>query len=244
MLSHAGQHSSSGFLQQQQHVHHHEGLAGTSPVFTSAMALMGQQQLRGANSGAAGFVPAAPTSTRLGIPVPRAQQHSMGAQHGLPPASLTLGGSMGGGGSHTSLLLGGSTDDLTACLNLQQLQLGANAALGFSSATAGGAAYASSPSINGSSAPIFIPGSVAAVSEHTGRAHAELAPGLPAASLSTPLHVVGSSNNIGNNNNCSTGNGHNAMAVAVAHLKLQQLMAVEQVQQQLQDEVMRLLPLI
>jgi hypothetical protein len=36
----------------------------------------------------------------------------------------------------------------------------------------------------------------------------------------------------------------NAMAAAVAQLKLQQLLAVEQIQQQLQEEVLRLLPLI
>lgn len=36
----------------------------------------------------------------------------------------------------------------------------------------------------------------------------------------------------------------NAMAVACAQLKLQQLLAVEQIQQQLQEEVLRLLPLI
>jgi hypothetical protein len=36
----------------------------------------------------------------------------------------------------------------------------------------------------------------------------------------------------------------NAAAMAVAQLKLQQLLAVEQIQQQLQNEVMRLLPLI
>lgn len=111
----------------------------------------------------------------------------------------------------------------------QQLQLASNA-LGLGAGGGIGSYGAAHGSNTTPSVPISIP-MAAPVDKQ--QQHA-----LSTGAASVPQHT-----------GCVTGHAasmpnDNAMAVAVAQLKLQQLMAVEQIQQQLQDEVMRLLPLI
>lgn len=128
-----------------------------------------------------------------------------------------LGSSLDSSGS--ALLSNGCAEGLGGSMGLpQQLQLSNNALI-----------FMGGNSVSVSTAPVAT--SLGAVSCSAQQA---MLPGAHAASAHGGMGGVGAG---------AAADG-NAMAVAVAQLKLQQLVAVEQIQQQLQEEVMRLLPLI
>jgi len=158
---------------------------------------------------------AAPTTTPAAAAA--VAQRSAFAQAAVCRAPSLLDGCGSGLG-----VLPGYPDVLHSTTSLhQQLQL-ANSSLGFTTNCPAPAAVAKSSA----SAPISIPAALGRTQGMQATAAAAVQQGPHTPSVLQP-HSAGTTH-----------------AVAVAQMKLQQLMAVERIQQQLQEEVMRLLPLI
>lgn len=137
---------------------------------------------------------------------------------GLGPGVLSAYGEGPGLPAYTEGLL--STSELSLH---QQMQL-ASKTLGFAGSAGSGSA----------SGPISIPSAL-----HSGALLSAPATSTGAAAGGAELYVGWVPASLG-----ASLRRHSNSAMVVAQLKLQQLMAVEQVQQQLQEEVLRLLPLI
>lgn len=140
------------------------------------------------------------------------------AQHvPIPTAGVSvnmLGGSVD---SASTGLLSGGMDGLGISLSLQQQMQLAHSTLGFTGYSTSANGTAQGPGV------LMAPCSL----------------GQPLPPAGVPVSAQG-----GVDGPAAMGADSNASAMTVAQLKLQQLLAVEQIQQQLQNEVMRLLPLI
>jgi hypothetical protein len=213
--------------------------AGTSPV-PDTLALL-RQQLAAARVGA-----------NAGVGVSAAPPMAPRRQSSFGTVSASLLGTSMDDFAPAVMLSGGSSVLWGNNLTLQQhLQL-PEATLGLSSAASGGnRTYERSLS-----GPCGIPGGLEAPpvpsALHVGSVPAGSAlhssshvPNMSAGLLGLPVQMLApNQHHNGGGAACGGDSGSGGNLMVVAQLKLQQLMAVEQMQQQLQDEVMRLLPLI